>query len=344
VCVFLQSVPLQKLAFERGLKVRHDPVSGRIVLTDSTREVVLTRGGDIALVDGRVVRLSQPVRYDQEGLLVPKEVEGFFARAAPRKKRKKRKFVVVLDAGHGGRFRGAVANGVVEKDLNLDVVRRVAELLKKDEAIRVVLTRSRDSELDENWSRDLDARVEVAHRVGADLFVSVHFNATGGRRPDVSGIEVYIAREEEDVERRVGRAMREAASTLKHLGVMSESPRSDTAWILHRMLLERKYRESLKAARCFVKALSQNDKDHVRGIFARGFRVVKWTRCPAVLLELGYITNPETAARLKTVNYRQILANLVACGIRDYIKTLKEATKKPQHTSPQAPSTKEEKR
>jgi len=346
VVLFAQMMPLQKLAFEKGLTVRVAPHSGRITLSDGKRKVVLALGSEMALFDGKVIRLSQAARRDIEGIVVPKEVALFFKQVGHHKKRRrrKRKFVIVLDAGHGGRFTGAVANGLAEKDINLDVVLRVWRLLKNEEDMKLILTRRTDMELDMNWSRDLDARVDVANRADADLFVSVHFNATAKHRTDVSGIEVYVAREEEDVTRRVSRALREAGGTLTRLGELADSPASDTAWILHRILLEEKFRRSLEAARCFVQALRKNNEDFVRGIFARGYRVVKWTRCPAVLLELGYITHPATAQRLKNSRYRQKLAELVAEGIKEYIKRLRaeEEPQKPQHRHSPSPSTKEE--
>jgi len=299
----------------------------------------------MALFDGKVIRLSKVVRRDAEGIVVPKEVASFFGRGVlhKRKRRWKRRFVVVLDAGHGGRFTGAMANGLVEKDINLDVVLRVWRLLKDEKDVKLILTRRTDMELDSNWSRDLDARVDVANRADADLFVSVHFNAAARHRTDVSGIEAYVAREEEDVTGRVSRALREAGGTLTRLGELADSPTSNTAWILHRILLEEKFRQSLEAARCFVQALRKNNEDFVRGIFARGYRVVKWTRCPAVLLELGYMTHPATARRLGTAGYRQKLAELVAEGIKEYIRRHRAEgeQQKPQHIHSPSPSTKE---
>jgi len=346
VVVFAQMMPLQKLAFEKGLTVRVEPHSGRITLSDGRHKAVLALGSSMALFDGKVVRLSGAVRRDAEGIVVPKETALLFRRSENQKKTPKRKFVVVLDAGHGGRFTGAVANALVEKDINLDVVLRVWRLLKDEEDVKLILTRRTDVELDRNWSRDLDARVDVANRANADLFVSVHFNATAGHKTNVSGIEVYVAREEEDVARRLWRALTEAGGSLTRLGELAAAPTSDTAWILHRMLLEEKFRHSLEAARCFVQALRKNDEDSVRGIFARGYRVVKWTRCPAVLLELGYITHPATAQRLKTARYRQKLAELVAEGIKEYIRRRRteQEQQKSQHTLPSSPSTKGERR
>lgn len=346
VVLFAQTMPLQKLVFEKGLTVRVEPHSGRITLSDGKHKAVLALGSSMALFDGRLIRLSEAVHRNALGIVVPKETASLFRRSENQKKRRKRKFVVVLDAGHGGRFTGAVANGLVEKDINLDVVLRVRRLLKDDESIKLILTRRTDVELDRNWSRDLDARVDVANRADADLFVSVHFNATAKHRTDVSGIEIYVAREEEDVARRVWRALMEAGGTLTRLGELAAPSTSDTAWILHRILLEEKFRRSLQAARCFVQALRKNDEDFVRGIFARGYRVVKWTRCPAVLLELGYITHPATAQRLKTARYRQKLAELVAEGIRNYVRKLRaeQEQQKSQHTLPSWSSTKEERR
>jgi N-acetylmuramoyl-L-alanine amidase len=93
--------------------------------------------------------------------------------------------VVAIDAGHGGRDPGAIGiGGIQEKDIVLPISERVAAILEQN-GVQAILTRSDDREI------DLAPRVQLANRVNADLFVSVHANAIDMSRPDVNGIETY---------------------------------------------------------------------------------------------------------------------------------------------------------
>ncbi|NEO02403.1 MAG: N-acetylmuramoyl-L-alanine amidase, partial [Moorea sp. SIO3I7] len=103
----------------------------------------------------------------------------------PRRRVPKERLVVVIDAGHGGKDPGAIGlGGIQEKDVNLSISRQVEALLEK-QGIQVVMTRSDDRFI------SLNGRVQVAERTDADLFVSIHANAIGGKRPDVNGLETY---------------------------------------------------------------------------------------------------------------------------------------------------------
>ncbi|PLZ38883.1 N-acetylmuramoyl-L-alanine amidase, partial [Fischerella thermalis WC542] len=93
--------------------------------------------------------------------------------------------VVLIDPGHGGRDPGAVGiGGAREKDIILPISKKIAEVLQKN-GVQVVLTRSSD------YFVTLPARVQMAERVNADVFVSIHANSAGAGRPDVSGLETY---------------------------------------------------------------------------------------------------------------------------------------------------------
>ena len=108
-------------------------------------------------------------------------------RSSVASKRARRPFVIVLDAGHGGRDHGATGvRGLKEKDVNLALVRDLGRRLQRTDAVRVVYTRTTDRFV------SLDQRIRSAHRAGADLFLSVHANAHRDKR--ISGVETYFVR------------------------------------------------------------------------------------------------------------------------------------------------------
>ncbi|MGP4070400.1 N-acetylmuramoyl-L-alanine amidase [Halobacillus sp. B29] len=175
---------------------------------------------------------------------------------------------VAIDPGHGGKDPGAVANGLVEKEVVLDVSLKVREYLR-DSGINVVMTRSSD------WYPTLDGRVNIANQNNADSFVSVHANAF---LSSANGVETFYYAK--------GMTDREYKS-YKLAGYINER--------LH-------------------KSMDMTD----RGVKNAGYRVIKATNLPAVLTEIGFLTNDEDAAKLKTQKYRDEAAKAIAMGIIDY--------------------------
>ncbi|MCX7704253.1 MAG: N-acetylmuramoyl-L-alanine amidase, partial [Planctomycetota bacterium] len=270
-----------------------------------------------------IYALNGVVRETDIGVSVPSDVESLLSSVCRRreavstKTEAKRRLRVVLDPGHGGKFSGATQNGIDEKELNLDVALKVRSILV-GRGVDVVMTRTTDTHLDENWSKDLDCRVEISNRANADLFVSIHANSD--TRRDSRGSDVFIARESEDANERVARSLQEAPTLAEQKGVLN-SERSFTARkIVHRLLFEEKFRRSYILAECVSGSLRRNPHDSFNKISDCGFRVVKWTRAPAVLVEMGYISNPQTAAMFLRRDYRDFVAKLIAEGLLEYIE------------------------
>lgn len=220
---------------------------------------------------------------------------------------------IVIDPGHGGKDPGAHWRGLYEKNVVLDVARRLAPILAKRLGCKVLLTRKRDRFL------PLEDRTAFANTHDADLFVSLHLNAAPSHR--LHGIETYflnLASDEESL--RV--AARENATTKRSI--------SDLQVILNDLMLNSKINESNRLARSLQKGL-------IKTLRAKGYKVrdlkVKQApfyvligaRMPAVLVEMGFITNPREHRRLASARYRQNLAEAVAAGIVDYVKQLRLA-------------------
>ena len=173
--------------------------------------------------------------------------------------------LVVLDAGHGAKDSGAVGvTGKYEKKFNLDIVLKTAELLKKENKIDFVLTRSDDTFL------ELKERVAIANNLKADLFISVHANSSGSS--SASGTETYYQRE----------ASKELAK------------------VMHKYL---------------VQATGLTD----RGVRYGNFHVIRETKMPAVLLEVGYLSNKKDEALLFTEALQNKVAAAIVSGIKDYL-------------------------
>ncbi|GEM_PF-2098601 len=212
-----------------------------------------------------------------------------------------RNWLVVLDPGHGGEEEGAVGpTGVVEKDLVLDVARRTAALLRAA-GFEVELTRDGD----ENVS--LDDRAALANRLHADLFVSIHANASPAR--SAHGAETYIlAREATDDAARATAALENDAG-----GVLTGAGgRQDVGLILWDLAQVEYLEESARLAETIQDRLDAELGLDDRGVKQAPFRVLVGATCPAVLVELGFLTNPQEERLLATAAYRRRLARVLA--------------------------------
>ena len=200
---------------------------------------------------------------------------------------------ILLDPGHGGRDQGAQNPGLklLEKDLTLDVSLRLQKLLAA-EGIKVYLTRKDDTYI------PLDKRGELASKVKADLFISVHFNSVG--RPAVSGLETFVLPQPWTPSST--RSKLEAMDKQSYPGNKSDGWNSLAGFYIHRTLIEK---------------LGVED----RGLKRSRFKVLKNLTCPGMLVELGFISHPATAQKLRTSAHRNVLAQSLLQGVQSYRKT-----------------------
>jgi N-acetylmuramoyl-L-alanine amidase len=218
---------------------------------------------------------------------------------------------VVLDPGHGGRDPGALGpGGIREKDIVLDIVRRVKRILEVDKGYEVHLTRSRDSYL------SLEKRTQIANRKKADLFVSVHLNAN--RRRVAKGLETYLLNWTDNEE-----AIRVAARENKISFKRMRQSRSELGVILASLQLQNKRDESLKLAHYVQDSMVSSLRHKYSSVEDHGvkqalFYVLLGAEMPSVLVEGSYITNYSEAKRLKSKVYREYLARGIASGIKTY--------------------------
>ncbi len=230
----------------------------------------------------------------------------------------RRRKVVVIDAGHGGHDPGAIGpRGLKEKDVTLDIALRLKRILEKRYNLDVHLTRKGDEYL------DLSERTKIANRKEADLFVSIHNNASRKRR--TRGIETYLLNWTNDVEA-MKVAARENAISVERM----KMARSELGMILASLERENKRDESLKLAHFIQGALSRRLSARYRGMEDLGvkqalFYVLLGAKMPSVLVEVGFISNPREERLLRTGRFRESAAEAIASGIYRYIRSLPDA-------------------
>ncbi|MBQ4395851.1 MAG: N-acetylmuramoyl-L-alanine amidase [Paludibacteraceae bacterium] len=198
-------------------------------------------------------------------------------------------YTVVLDAGHGGKDPGAVGKFSYEKDLNLALVLKMGELLNEQYPdVNVVYTRSTDVFI------PLQTRADIANKNNADLFISIHTNASASK--DAKGVETFILGTEK-MEKNLDVAMRENAVMKLEADYKTTyqgfDPNSIDSYIMFELMQNSFMDQSLQFAeqvqKRFVGHLNRSD----RGVQQASFWVLLKTACPSILFEMGFISNPE---------------------------------------------------
>ena len=219
--------------------------------------------------------------------------------------------VIVLDAGHGGHDPGAAGpTGLAEKDLVLDVTRRVAKLVEADLGVRVVLTRSDDTFI------ALRDRTSVANRERADLFVSIHANAH--RQIDSAGVETYfLSSEATDTSARQAAAVENSVVQLESQG--GGRGRADIVKAILWDLAQSEFQaESSRLAEIVQDSMTRSLRIPNRGVKQAGFYVLGGAAMPAILVEIGFVTNPREERRLRESRYRDEIARAILAGLAEY--------------------------
>ncbi len=219
---------------------------------------------------------------------------------------------IVIDAGHGGDDPGAIGpNGLQEKDIVLSVSRKLGGILENQDGIKVIYTRNGDVFI------PLNERTEIANNQKADLFISVHANASP--RKAARGVETYFLNWTNDAEA-MKVAARENKITLKKM----EKLQGDLQIILDDLLRKNKNEESMKLASSVQSSIVTTLRDNYSGIEDLGvkfalFYVLVGAEMPSILAEISFISNREEEKRLSDDSYRDKIAEALAIGINSYI-------------------------
>ena len=218
---------------------------------------------------------------------------------------------IIIDPGHGGRDYGAPGylKGVHEKDIVLQISRRLAKKIRKELKYEVYLTRNSDTYL------TLEERTAIANTKNADLFISIHTNSHKNRR--AYGIETYFLNLATDDDAIRVAAMENATST-KNI--------SDLQSILSDLMQNAKINESSRLASyvqaSMVRHLKNKRYSRIKdkGVKQAPFYVLLGAQMPAVLVETSFISNPRECKRLITPQYQERLCEAIIQGIRTYIR------------------------
>ena len=218
---------------------------------------------------------------------------------------------IVIDAGHGGHDPGAKGKGVTEAEVVLDVALRLEKLLQKLPGIEVILTRRTDDFI------ELPERTAIANREGADLFLSIHANASPNAL--AHGIETYFLNFANNSSA-AAVAARENANSTQAMGALPDFVKA--------IALNNKLDESRDLATQVQHAMFERMKGTNKtlkdlGVKQAPFVVLIGAAMPSVLAEISFVTNPQEARLIKSNQYRQKIAESLFDGIRKYQTSLK---------------------
>ena len=218
---------------------------------------------------------------------------------------------VVVDAGHGGHDTGTIGpNGLLEKDLVLDVSLRLGRLLEKGMGADVVFTRDDDTFV------PLETRTAVTNKAEADLFISVHANSS--RDPAARGLETYYLNFTSSAD---------ALEVAARENAVSEKSIHELQDLVKKIALKDKIDESKELAsdvqRSMVSGLSAKDRGlRDRGVKKAPFIVLIGANMPSILAEISFVSNPSDERKLQTPEYRQKIAESLYRGVQRYVSGL----------------------
>jgi len=215
---------------------------------------------------------------------------------------------VVIDAGHGGHDVGSIGpTGFTEKELVLDLARRLKTLIETQMGAEVILTRDADTFV------ALETRTQRANQEKADLFVSIHANSSPEK--NVRGVETFFLN--------LNTESRDALATATRENAASEMKIHELQDLLQKIVLNDKADESRELARHVQNAMStRTNAGSNRGVKQAPFVVLIGAAMPSILAEVSFISNPDEEKRLKTADYRQKIAESLFQGIKSYAETL----------------------
>lgn len=240
---------------------------------------------------------------------------------ADAQKKGKEQFVLVIDPGHGGKDPGAIGRkGYKEKTINLNVSKAVGEMINdKYPEVKIIYTRSKDVYI------PLMQRANIANRAKADLFISIHTNASKSRQ--AHGCETFTLGTGSNAEAK-------AAAKYENEVILQEEnfeqvyngfdPRSSESYIIFELLRSHDMEKSVSCAEHIQKRMVTRSRLTNRGVSSAGFLVLHQTAMPSILVELGFISNPTEEKFLVSNNGQKALAKGIFEGFSSYYEEYKK--------------------
>lgn len=289
-------VALSDWAKKYGFHLVHDGKRNSTLYKKGSASVEFVKDSHTADVNGVNVLLSFPVATDKGEFLVAgmdleKTVDPLLF---PWRADDNRITTIVIDPGHGGKDPGNRAGSHYEKTYTLLLANELADQLKAA-GFKTILTRTKDTYV------DLENRPAIANRHDADLFISLHFNATSSSKGSVEGAETYCITP-------VGASSSNAQGRGANYGKTTANS-SET--------------ESLLFAYEVQKALVKNLGAEDRGVRRARFAVLRTAKMPAILIESGFMSNPTEGRKIFTSAYRKQIAAAITKGVLDFQRLTK---------------------
>ena len=226
-------------------------------------------------------------------------------------------FTLVIDPGHGGKDPGAIGKKGKEKNINLNVALKLGNLIKENcKDVNIVYTRQKDTFV------ALDRRAQIANNAKADLFISIHTNSVA-KGKTVRGTETYtlgLHRTEDNLEvakKENSVILIESDYEQRYAGF---NPNSSESYIIFEFLQDKNMEKSVRLATDIQKQFRNTAKRIDKGVHQAGFLVLRETTMPGVLVELGYISNPDEERYLLTEAGTSALAKSIYQAFLSYKK------------------------
>ena len=300
-------VRLERLVGDARVDEVHDGFVDQIELQRAGRDAVL-----LVTFEGQAGGVNASQLADPPRLVLD------FARPdapAPRERRESAAplRVMVLDAGHGGHDPGATGpTGLTEKELVLDVTLRARRLVEERLGIKVLLSRDGDHFV------TLRDRTSYANRERADVFVSIHANAH--RQAASEGVEIYfLSSEATDNAARQVAALENSVTQLEKPTPAQRGGRTDILKSILWDLAQSEFQaESSHLAETVLDSMTRSLRIPNRGVKQAGFYVLGGAAMPAILVEIGFVTNPKEEKKLRDARYRDEIARAIVEGLSEY--------------------------
>ena len=249
------------------------------------------------------------------GILILFLIMGWGSGACVASAATKRPFVLVIDAGHGGKDAGAVGQLTKEKDINLNVALALGRLVEKNcPDVKVIYTRKTDVFV------TLQGRAEIANRNKANLFISVHTNSSPVGKAAPMGAETYTlgmhrAADNLEVAKRENSVITQENNYKQTYH--NFDPRKSESYIIFEFLQDRNMQQSVDLARAIQRNYTSSGRKN-KGVHQAGFLVLRATSMPSVLTELGFISNTEEEKFLHSQEGVATLARAIFEGFKSY--------------------------
>lgn len=278
---------VEKVVPAQANEVSSDPLAGLIARQTAPRKVQTT------LTKRRQRRQANPMRDKPAPI--------------------NRRITIAIDAGHGGEDPGALGlHGTYEKNVVLPIAAELRALIRRESGMRAFMTREGD------YFVPLEKRIQKAHRVSADLFISIHADAA--KRTSAKGASVYVLSP--------GGATSAAASWLAEqenradrIGGVKSSSHFDGAarQLLLEMSTQRRARDSKRLAANVLGQVGKISSLHKSHVESAGFVVLKTPDIPSILVETAFLSNPDDEKRLRSPHHQRRMARAIFDGIQDYL-------------------------